>query len=229
MPILDLVNITKSFRQGSSNLRVLKEINLSIKAGQILSIVGPSGSGKSTLLHILGLLDIPTSGQVYFDGNPCSCLSENKRTEIRRNKIGFVYQFHHLLPEFSALENLVLPLLINGINKKQAVIKAQDILIKLGLKNKFHNMPSELSGGEKQRVAIGRSLVNNPQLLLADEPTGNLDTVNAEIVLEMLLEEVKTRNLTAIIVTHNLEIAEKTDNILTLKEGEIYSYSNLSN
>lgn len=215
--LLKLQNITKQFESDSIN--VLHNLNFQLKNSEIVSIIGPSGSGKTTFLQIVGLLDNANSGMLFFNGQDCSNLSEEQRTLIRRNSIGFIYQFHHLLAEFTALENLVLPQLIAGINKYQAISKAKNILNALGLEEKYNNFPSQLSGGQRQRVAIARAIINKPKLLLADEPTGNLDPPTAESVIILLLDILKKYKMSAIIVTHNIELAKKTDRILLLKDG----------
>lgn len=221
MTILKLNNIEKSFTQASETFFILKDINFSLNKGEIVALIGPSGSGKTTFLQIAGLLDSPSSGSILIDDIDCSNLNDNQYTSVRRDKIGYIYQFHHLLPEFSAIENIIIPMLIKGFSYKNAKSKASEILNKLGLSHRENNIPSELSGGEQQRVAIARALVNQPALLLADEPTGNLDHHNAELVINLLFEEVRSRKLSTIIVTHNLEIAKKADRIITIKEGVI--------
>jgi len=220
-PILSLRNISKSFRQGDSTLAVLNNISLDIKKGESVALAGPSGCGKSTLLQIAGLLERPTSGEVFIAGENTAKLSDHKKTMIRRNKIGFVYQFHHLLPEFSALENVTLPQMIAGITKSKAKEKSVYLLEKLGLKARLEHRPGELSGGEQQRVAIARALANDPEILLADEPTGNLDPHSAENVFAIFLAAVKEFGLATLLVTHNAELAAQLDKTITLKEGEI--------
>jgi lipoprotein-releasing system ATP-binding protein len=220
--ILRLNGISKSYPQGKHLLHVLKDVNLEVKAGEVVSLLGSSGSGKSTLLQIIGLVDSATGGNIYLDNQRCNHLSEDELTKIRRDKIGYIYQFHHLLPEFSALENVMLPLLIAGKSKKEAEIQSKELLEKLGLGERLNNLPSELSGGEQQRVAIARALANKPLLLLADEPTGNLDHHNGMMILNLLLKEAKERKLTVIMVTHNLELANLTDRILALTDGNIH-------
>lgn len=221
MTVLKLHNIQKSFTQGGETFFVLNDLNFNLNKGEVVALIGPSGSGKTTFLQIAGLLDSPTSGVVSIDGTLCDKLSENDYTKIRRNKIGYIYQFHHLLPEFSALENIIIPQLIRGLKYEEAASNAKQILETLGLGHRHNNIPSELSGGEQQRVAIARAMVNSPALILADEPTGNLDHHNAEKVIELLFEQVRKRNLSTIIVTHNLEIAKKADRIISIQDGVI--------
>lgn len=209
--ILLLKNINKSYKQGVTELRVLKDISLEMKKGEVVALVGPSGCGKSTLLQIAGLLDKADSGKISIDGQECSRLSDKKRTAIRKKKLGFIYQFHHLLPDFSALENVVIPQVINGVPKAKARIKAKDQLEKLGLAERLNHRPSQLSGGEQQRVAIARALANDPVLLLADEPTGNLDPETSDSVFEMLVWQAREAELSLLIVTHNMDLAGRTD------------------
>jgi lipoprotein-releasing system ATP-binding protein len=225
MSVLSLKNVEKRFFQGKEEFSVLEGVNLEIAKSEIISLIGPSGSGKTTLLQICGLLDRPSAGEVFISDHNCAKISDAKATSIRRNHLGFIYQFHHLLPEFTALENIIIPQMINGKDKGAASLEADEILDKLGLGSRLNNIPSELSGGEQQRVAIARALVNKPSLILADEPTGNLDPQNSEKVFNLLLDEVRTREVSAMIVTHNLEIAKKTDRILTIKNGKIESYN----
>ncbi len=224
MAILQLKNIRKSFLQGKETFDILSDVNLEIKESEIVALIGPSGSGKTTLLQICGLLDKPSEGALKLNGSYCSNISDKEATLHRRNSLGFIYQFHHLLPEFTALENVVIPQMISGISKTQANENAKSILGQLGLGHRLNSIPSELSGGEQQRVAIARALINNPKLILADEPTGNLDPHNSEKVFQILLNEVRSKKVSAIIVTHNLEIAKKTDRILTIRDGKIENY-----
>jgi len=223
--VLSLNNVSKSFKQGKNNIRVLKGANLDIKSGEVVALIGPSGSGKSTLLQIAGLLDSPTSGKIMINSNDCTKASDKVRTVTRRNDIGFIYQFHHLLPEFTALENIIIPQLINKSNKAESEKNAADILKSLGLSHRLKHKPSELSGGEQQRVAIARAMVNQPSLILADEPTGNLDPSTSSDVFDILIKSVKEQGLAMLIVTHNHELANKMDRIVTLKDGEIKKYA----
>ena len=218
---LQLKNISKTFHQGNEQLHVLREVNLDIKPKEIVALIGPSGSGKSTLLQIAGLLDEPTSGEVYINGDLCTGNSDNMRTALRRDYLGFVYQYHNLLPDFDAVENVILPQLIAGAKYNEAEDKAMWLLHRLGLAEREHHRPAELSGGEQQRVAIARALANTPRLLLADEPTGNLDPNTADNVFQILLEVVKETGLSALIATHNIELAHKMDREVTLREGKL--------
>lgn len=218
-PLLLLRGIVRQFHQGDATLDVLKGVKLAVWPGQSVALVAPSGSGKSTLLHIAGLLEQPDSGEVFIDRVATSELTDAERTRIRRMDIGFVYQFHHLLPEFSALENVMLPQMIRGLSRIEASKRAEEILGYLGLKERITHRPAELSGGEQQRVAIARAVANAPRLLLADEPTGNLDVHTAERVFGTLSELVRASGLAAIIATHNLEIAAQMDRRVTIRDG----------
>ena len=218
-PLIFLHGICRQFRQGDSTLDVLRGAELAVWPGQSVALVGPSGAGKSTLLQIAGLLEHADSGEVYIDAVATSHLSDMQRTRIRRNDIGFVYQFHHLLPEFSALENVMLPQMIRGLSRRQARARAAELLTYLGLKERLTHRPAELSGGEQQRVAIARAVANAPRLLLADEPTGNLDIHTAEHVFGTLTQLVRASGLAAIIATHNLDIAAQMDRRVTIREG----------
>ncbi|MGB6503394.1 MAG: ABC transporter ATP-binding protein, partial [Xanthobacteraceae bacterium] len=202
-------------------LDVLRGAELAVWAGQSVALVGPSGAGKSTLLHIAGLLEHPDAGEVYIDTSPTTLLSDIARTRIRRTEIGFVYQFHHLLPEFSALENVVLPQMIRGLSRREARARASELLSYLGLKDRLAHRPAELSGGEQQRVAIARAVANAPRILLADEPTGNLDVHTADHVFATLNELVRASGLAAIIATHNMDIAAQMDRRVTIRDGVI--------
>lgn len=218
-PILSLKDLSLTYRQGERAIEILKGAAGEVKAGETIGLVGPSGSGKSSLLHILGLLDRPDSGQIILEGTDCAALPDNERTLLRRSKLGFIYQFHHLLPEFSALENVVLPQLISGRSKTEAEDHARNLLKDLGLEHRLDHRPAQLSGGEQQRVAIARGVVNKPKLLLADEPTGNLDPDTAERVFEQLLRHVQDTALTAIIATHNFELARRMNRVWKLEHG----------
>jgi lipoprotein-releasing system ATP-binding protein len=220
-PLLFLHGIGRQFQQGEATLDVLKGAELAVWAGQSVALVAPSGSGKSTLLHIAGLLEAPDAGEVYIEGEPTSTLSDVQRTRIRRTDIGFVYQFHHLLPEFNALENVMLPQMIRGLGSAAASARAAELLTYLGLKDRLNHRPAELSGGEQQRVAIARAVANAPRILLADEPTGNLDVHTAEHVFGALRQLVRASGLAAIIATHNLEIAAKMDRRVTIRDGVV--------
>ncbi len=217
--ILDIRNLTKTFTQGSETLDVLRGINLSLHAGEIVALVGSSGSGKSTLLHIAGLLDKPTDGEISLNNLDVLNLPEKKRAQQRRDNIGFVYQFHHLLPEFSALENVMMPLIIQGHPLKEAIQKAEKLLKTVNLLQRASHRPSRLSGGEQQRVAILRALIGSPKILLADEPTGNLDADTSALVFKELVSLVRTHKIGALIATHDLSLAEQMDRIVYLDHG----------
>ena len=221
VPILELKNVARSFKQGSQKLNVLRGVNLDIEKGEIIALLGPSGSGKSTMLQIAGLLEQPTSGHIYFDGQSCTKYGDTMRTILRRDYLGFVYQYHNLLSDFDAIENVMLPQLIAGVKQKDAYARAEYLLNKLGLSKRLKHRPMELSGGEQQRVAIARALANSPKLLLADEPTGNLDPKTADIVFSALLSIVKETGLSALIATHNYELADKMDRKIKLVDGKI--------
>lgn len=220
-PILFLYQIERSYRQGTNMLRILQSAELAVWPGQSVALVAPSGTGKSTLLHIAGLLEHQDSGEVYINERPTSTLSDGERTEIRRNDIGFIYQAHHLLSEFSAVENVMLPQMVKGLAKNEARDRAAELLSYLGLKDRLTHRPTELSGGEQQRVAIARAVANAPRILLADEPTGNLDPHTAEHVFDALTQLVHASGLAAIIATHNLDLAARMDRRVTLREGTV--------
>jgi len=219
--ILLLKNLIRTYKGGDESLTVLNGASLSLNRGEIVALVAPSGAGKSTLLHLAGLLEKPDSGAVIINGTDAGKLADQERTEIRLRTIGIVYQFHHLLPEFSALENIVLPQMIAGKSQAQAEKRAMDLLTKLGLSARSKNLPGKLSGGEQQRVAIARALANEPAILLADEPTGNLDIATAEIVFTELLRLVRSENTAALIATHNPDLAKRMDRQLTLRDGKL--------
>ncbi len=220
-PVIDLVSISRFYGKSQMRLDVLKDVNFSLKKGEITALVGPSGSGKSTLLHITGLLDRPSGGQIFVQGKDVSCASDKERTLVRRKEIGFVYQYHLLLPDFNALENVMLPQLINGQKEKYAKSRAEELLELVGLKHRLKHRSGELSGGEQQRVAIARALANEPAILLADEPTGNLDPKTAEGVFQTLLSLVKEKNLSALIATHNPDLALQMDRQIKVENGMI--------
>jgi lipoprotein-releasing system ATP-binding protein len=220
-PILFLHAIDRRYRQGAGTLEILKNAELAVWPGQSVALVAPSGAGKSTLLHIAGLLEHPDAGEVYIDQVATSRMTDTARTQIRRNDIGFIYQAHHLLPEFSALENVIMPQMIRGLTRKEAVERAAELLSYLGLKDRLQHRPAELSGGEQQRVAIARAVSNAPRILLADEPTGNLDPRTSDQVFGALSQLVRASGLAAIIATHNREIAARMDRRVTLKDGQV--------
>jgi lipoprotein-releasing system ATP-binding protein len=217
--ILHCDNLTKSYHDGTNAVEVLKGINLTIQSGERLAIVGPSGSGKSTLLHLLGGLDKPSSGKVSVDNRDWAGLSEKQRCELRNRRLGFVYQFHHLLPELTALENVCMPLLLGNHSLSEAKSQAEEILSMVGLTKRLKHKPSQLSGGERQRVAIARALVHQPHCVLADEPTGNLDHATALNVFELMLNLNERQNTALVIVTHDIQIAKKMDKIITIQDG----------
>lgn len=219
--ILEAKNISKVYDEGKIQTTVLSGLNLTVHSGERVAIVGSSGSGKSTLLHLLGGLDTPTTGEVWLGGVCLNQLNETKRGELRNQHLGFVYQFHHLLPEFSATENVAMPLLMRkDISIKEAIARANELLDKVGLSHRTHHRPSELSGGERQRVAIARSLVTRPSLVLADEPTGNLDDDNAGAIFELLSELQSTLGMALLMVTHDKALASRADRVLEMKSGQ---------
>lgn len=220
--ILELKSISKNYIQGKSNIEILKNVNLSIKAGELVGILGSSGSGKSTMLHIAGLLDNQFSGEVIVKSRLTSKLNDNSKNLIRLNNIGFIYQYHHLLKDFSARENVAMPALIASKDYNESLKEADQLLSILGLGSRINNFPGELSGGEQQRVAIARSMINKPDIILADEPTGNLDNDSSNLVIDLFLKLAKERNLASIIVTHNNSIAEKLDSVYEIKGGILY-------
>lgn len=223
---LQCVNLCKSYQQGPINTKVLTNLELSVKAGELTAVVGSSGCGKSTFLHLAGALDKPSSGQVYINGVDIHKLSEKQRAKFRNQHIGFIYQFHHLMMEFSAEENVAMPLLIRGDKPAEAIVAAKAMLAEVGLSHREHHRPSELSGGERQRVAIARALVTQPSLVLADEPTGNLDSDTAEQIYQLLRNLNKTVNTSFVIVTHDLSLAAKMDRQLRLAHGHLTPISN---
>jgi lipoprotein-releasing system ATP-binding protein len=219
--VLALEGLTRTFRQGDREIPVLKGASAALYPGQAVALVGPSGAGKSTLLHIAGLLETPDGGRVVINGVNSARLSDAERTRMRRGAIGFVYQFHQLLPEFSALENVMMPQMICGIGRRKAAARARQLLELLGLGQRVEHLPSELSGGEQQRTAIARALANAPRLLLADEPTGNLDPSTAELVFHELLGLIRHTGVAALVATHNLDLARKMHRVLRLENGAL--------
>jgi lipoprotein-releasing system ATP-binding protein len=220
-PAIFLQAVERRYHQGETTLVILNHADFAVWAGQSVALIGPSGAGKSTLLHVAGLLEHPDAGEVYIEGLPTSTLSDAERTRIRRNEIGFVYQFHHLLGEFSALENVVLPQMIRGLTRAEAKRRATELLSYLGLKDWLQHRPAELSGGEQQRVAIARAVANAPRILLADEPTGNLDARTSEHVFGTLAQLVRASGLAAIVATHNMDLARRMDRRVTLRDGQV--------
>jgi lipoprotein-releasing system ATP-binding protein len=225
VPVLELRAIDRTYRTSAGDLPVLRGTDLAIAPGELVGLVGPSGSGKSTLLHTAGLLERPESGEVLLDGADCLRLSENGRTAIRRSKIGFVYQFHHLLAEFSALDNVAMPLMIAGTGRRQARQKAASLLDEMGLSDRLDHQPAQLSGGEQQRVAIARALANDPRLVIADEPTGNLDPATTERVFATLIKMVREEGAGVLVATHNLALTRHMDRVLTLRDGRLTDYT----
>lgn len=224
MTALRLENLTRRFKSGEETLEILSGAEFSLYPGEIVALVAPSGTGKSTLLHLAGLLEAPTEGAVYIDEKPVSGLSDTVRTAVRRDQIGFVYQFHHLLGEFTACENVMLPQLVAGVSTKVAKARAEDLLSRFGLSHRLSSLPGRLSGGEQQRTAISRALANRPKLLLADEPTGNLDVATSDHVFDELLRVVREEGVAALIATHNKELAARMDRTVTLQDGKLVAF-----
>ncbi len=221
VPVVYLHDIRRQYQQGAMTLTILDGARLALWAGQSVALVAPSGSGKSTLLHIAGLLETPDEGEVYIAGTPTSGLSDIDRTQIRRTEIGFVYQSHRLLPEFTALENVMLPQMIRGLKKSETVQRSKEILAYLGLAERITHRPSELSGGEQQRVAIARAVANAPRVLLADEPTGNLDPHTADLVVHARMQLVRATQVAMLIATHNMELAARMDRRVSIENGHV--------
>jgi lipoprotein-releasing system ATP-binding protein len=221
VPIVYLHEVARRYHQGEATLNILDGARLALWSGQSVALVAPSGAGKSTLLHIAGLLEHPDEGEVYLSGTPTSSLSDIQRTMMRRTDIGFVYQSHRLLPEFSALENVMMPQMVRGLGRKEAVTRATELLAYLGLRDRITHRPAELSGGEQQRVAIARAVANAPRIVLADEPTGNLDPNTAEHVFSALMQLVQATNVAMLIATHNMELAGRMDRRVTIREGRV--------
>jgi len=221
---LRLDQVERHYVQGESRLTILDRADMRIDAGEMVALVAPSGAGKSTLLHIAGLLEKPDAGDVVINGASCGALDDSGRTDMRRNTIGFVYQFHHLLPEFSALENVMLPQMIRGLTHKVAAERARELLDYMRLGQRVRHRPSELSGGEQQRVAIARAVANNPYVLLADEPTGNLDPTTSSYVFDAMTALVRQSGVAALIATHNHDLARRMDRAVTLRDGKIVDH-----
>ncbi|WP_184719373.1 ABC transporter ATP-binding protein [Caulobacter sp.] len=220
-PILALRGVERVYKTEAGPLPVLRGVDIDVYPGEVVGLIGPSGSGKSSLLHSAGLLERPDGGLVALEGRDCSKLSERIRTRIRLGTVGFVYQFHHLLPEFSALENVAMPLTISGKSRKEADTRARELLEGLGLGHRLDHQPAQMSGGEQQRVAIARALANRPKLLLADEPTGNLDPATSSAVFQALYQICRDQGVAAVIATHNMELARYMDRVLALKDGHL--------
>ena len=222
--ILKAEKISKSYHTGDGPLKVLKNVDLYIDSGEMVSVMGPSGCGKSTLLNIFGTLDKPDSGQLWINNEDITSLSDENLSFLRNNTIGFIFQFHHLLPEFTVIENLIIPQMIKGTSHEEATIKGLDLLSKVGLSDRKQHKPSQISGGERQRVAVLRALVNHPQIIFADEPTGNLDISSGEVVLDLMTELNKEHGVTYLIVTHNPEVAKRCDRHYDLTNGRLEIY-----
>lgn len=222
LPAIELANVSRSFSQGGRTIHVLAGASVAIYPGQLCALVGPSGAGKSTLLHTAGLLEQPDSGGVLVAGRDCATFNDSQRTAMRRRYMGFVYQFHQLLPEFSALENVVMPQLILGRSKRDARIRATELLTSMGLAERLDHRPPELSGGEQQRTAICRALANSPRLLLADEPTGNLDPKTSDRVFAALIQLIRSTGVAALIATHNFDLAARMDRVIRLEDGQLH-------
>lgn len=220
-PVLELSNVRQSFRSGERMLEVLRGVDLALRPGEMTGLVGPSGSGKSTLLHVAGLLEKPDEGEVRIGGRDALKMSDKQRTMIRRTDLGFVYQFHHLLPELNAIDNVAAPLMLNGQSRSKARERAHELLRMMGLLDRDHHRPGQLSGGEQQRVAIARSLANKPRALIADEPTGNLDPNTSRLVFKGLHDIARQEKVAVLVATHNLELSALMDRVLTLQDGKL--------
>jgi lipoprotein-releasing system ATP-binding protein len=220
-PVLSLRNVERRYKSGDRILHVLRGVDLDLHPGEIVGLIGPSGSGKSTLLHVAGLLEKPDAGHVMFGGKDALTMSDDARTLARRLQLGFVYQFHHLLPELNAVDNVAAPLMINGVSRAKARKRGQELLSMMGLKDRDHHRPGQLSGGEQQRVAISRSLANKPKVLIADEPTGNLDPNTSRVVFQSLFDIAKQEGVAVLVATHNVELTSYMDRVLSLHEGKL--------
>ncbi len=224
-PVLRLSDISRTYRTGDGELNVLNGVDLDLRPGEMVGLVGPSGSGKSTMLHTAGLLEKPDSGEVEIEGQTTSKLSDRELTRLRRTKLGFVYQFHHLLPELSALDNVAAPLMINGVKRSLAKERAKELLNSMQLFDRGHHQPGQLSGGEQQRVAIARSLANRPRVLIADEPTGNLDPSTTSAVFQSLFDTARVEQVAVLVATHNMELTSYMDRVLTLQDGKLAPFA----
>ncbi len=222
--VLELKDIVREYHSDAGVLRVLDGADLTLKKGEIVGLIGPSGSGKSTLLHTAGLLEQAERGEILFDGRDCVAISDRERTRLRRKKLGFVYQFHHLLPEFDARDNIAMPLMIDGVGRREARKAADRLLDDMGLSARARHQPAQLSGGEQQRVAIARALINDPQLVIADEPTGNLDPATTSTVFESFIQRAASGNSAVLIATHNQDLVQHMDRVLTLKNGKLTDF-----
>jgi lipoprotein-releasing system ATP-binding protein len=227
-PALEMRQVERTFQQGEVPLHVFRGASLAIQPGELVALVGPSGAGKSSLLHIAGLLEKPDAGEVLIKGAPCMALSDSDKTRVRRTEIGFVYQAHHLLPEFSATENVVLPQMVAGVKRRDAIAVAERLLGRLGLEDRLEHRPAQLSGGEQQRVAIARALANRPSVLLADEPTGNLDPKTSRSVFNEFVTLTRGEGVAALVATHNLDLAREMDRVILLHEGLLVDGADLA-
>ena len=222
--VLELRGVIRQYKSEGGVLRVLEGANLTLNQGELVGLIGPSGSGKSTLLHTAGLLEKPEGGEVYLEGENCMALNDAGRTRLRREKLGFVYQFHHLLPEFNARDNVAMPLMVGGMKRRKAREKAEALLAEMGLSERLKHQPGQMSGGEQQRVAIARALVNDPRLVIADEPTGNLDPATTERVFESLIRMARSEGAAVLVATHNMALTRHMDRVLTLKDGKLTEF-----
>jgi lipoprotein-releasing system ATP-binding protein len=222
--VLELRDIVRQYKSEAGVLSVLEGANLTLNPGELVGLIGPSGSGKSTLLHTAGLLEKPEGGEVYLEGENCLSLNDAGRTRLRREKLGFVYQFHHLLPEFNARDNVAMPLMVGGLSRRKAREKADILLGEMGLAERLKHQPGQMSGGEQQRVAIARALVNDPRLVIADEPTGNLDPATTERVFESLIRMARSEGAAVLVATHNMALTRHMDRVLTLKDGKLTDF-----
>ena len=224
VPVLELRDIVRQYKSEAGTLNVLQGANLQLNPGELVGLVGPSGSGKSTLLHTAGLLEKPEGGQVFLEGEDCVALGDSGRTRLRREKLGFVYQFHHLLPEFNARDNVAMPLMVGGMKRTAAREKAETLLAEMGLTDRAGHQPGQMSGGEQQRVAIARALVNDPRLVIADEPTGNLDPATTERVFQSLIRMARSEGAAVLVATHNMALTQHMDRVLTLENGKLTDF-----
>lgn len=222
--VLELRGVVRQYKSEGGVLRVLEGADLTLNQGELVGLIGPSGSGKSTLLHTAGLLEKPEGGEVFLEGENCMALNDAGRTRLRREKLGFVYQFHHLLPEFNARDNVAMPLMVGGLPRRKAREKADVLLAEMGLSDRLKHQPGQMSGGEQQRVAIARALVNDPRLVIADEPTGNLDPATTERVFESLIRMARSEGAAVLVATHNMALTRHMDRVLTLKDGKLTEF-----
>ena len=222
--VLELRGVVRQYKSEGGVLRVLEGADLTLNPGELVGLIGPSGSGKSTLLHTAGLLEKPEGGEVFLEGENCMTLNDAGRTRLRREKLGFVYQFHHLLPEFNARDNVAMPLMVGGLPRRKAREKADILLAEMGLSDRLKHQPGQMSGGEQQRVAIARALVNDPRLVIADEPTGNLDPATTERVFESLIRMARSEGAAVLVATHNMALTRHMDRVLTLKDGKLTEF-----